>query len=209
MRKIISAKILYLGCACLYAQDNFNGIMSTYGDHQFKGLNGIMEMQYIEKDSSERLLNGILTIYEPQPEKFSGKENGLMDTHYFESGDTTKKPEKIFSFKNDSDLTIGTIFFEINSSKISQESITQLRRMLTTLQSDGVNKITIMGYTDASGSLQYNQTLSNLRAESIKKWLILNGIDQNKIIVFAMGPEDVKGKSPRLSRKAEIKITLK
>ena len=185
-------------------------MMSTYGDNQSKGLNGIMETQHIEKDSSERILNGILTIYEPQPEKFSGNENGLMDTYYFDSGDTTKKTDKILSFKNDSPpLIIGTIFFEINSSRVSQESINQLRQMLTTLQSGGVDKITIMGYTDASGPLQYNQELSNQRAQNIRKWFILNGIDQSKIIVLALGPEDIKGKSPRLSRKVEIKINLK
>ncbi len=185
-------------------------MMSTYGDFQFKGYNGIMEMQYIDKDSLEKSLNGILTTYEPQPEKFSGNENGLMDIFYFESDDIVRKPEKIFSFKNDSDpLTVGTLFFEINSSRIYQEHIYQLRQILTTLQSEGVEKISIFGYTDASGSLQYNQKLSKLRAESIKKWLMLNGIDQSKIEIIAMGPENVNGKSPRLSRKAEIKITLK
>lgn len=209
MRNFVSVKILWIASTGLYAQDNFNGMISTYGDNQFKGYNGIIEMQHIDDDSIRKSLNGVLTIYEPQPEKFSGTENGLMDTYHLESPDTTKKPEKIIPLKNDlQPINIGVCYFDINSSKINQRSIESLKQMLSTLKSEGINKITILGYTDESGSLQFNQYLSQNRAESIKRWLILNGVNKNKIETKAMGPQKNSRNNPNIYRKAEIIITL-
>jgi OOP family OmpA-OmpF porin len=50
-----------------------------------------------------------------------------------------------------------------------------------------VEAVVIEGHTDRLGSQQYNQKLSDKRAESVKKYLVSKGIDANKIDTIGMG----------------------
>ena len=50
-----------------------------------------------------------------------------------------------------------------------------------------VEAVVIEGHTDRLGSQQYNQKLSERRAESVKKYLASKGIDANKIETIGMG----------------------
>lgn len=50
-----------------------------------------------------------------------------------------------------------------------------------------VDAVVIEGHTDRLGSQQYNQKLSERRAESVKKYLASKGVDANKIETIGMG----------------------
>jgi outer membrane protein OmpA-like peptidoglycan-associated protein len=43
-------------------------------------------------------------------------------------------------------------------------------------------KLDIPSHTDRRGTFKYDTDLSNTRAKSIIKWLIKNGINQNRLI---------------------------
>ena len=47
--------------------------------------------------------------------------------------------------------------------------------------------INILGHADALGSDTYNLKLSLDRAQSVKNYLVVNGIDENLIFVTALG----------------------
>jgi outer membrane protein OmpA-like peptidoglycan-associated protein len=195
----------------LNAQDNFNGMMSTYGDTAFDGWNGIMELQFTESDTSGKSLNGIMTTYEPQTPGLEGKENGLMDTYFNDPmADTMKKPVRILPVKNDLLPALSAnFFFEINYFRLTKASRDTLMKFLPILQSSGIEKIHLHGYTDDSGPVSFNQRLSQQRAEVLKNWLISNGVNASLIEAKGMGPQECEGFNAAQWRKVELQIELK
>ena len=50
--------------------------------------------------------------------------------------------------------------------------------------------VTAIGYTDSVGSVEYNQRLSERRANSVKSWLTGHGIPAEKITAEGRGKSD-------------------
>lgn len=85
-------------------------------------------------------------------------------------------------------LVLNNLFFDFDKWNLKDESITELNRALDVLNSYGDIKIQIEGHTDSFGSDDYNQTLSEKRANSVKEYLVKKGYDANKIVkVIGMG----------------------
>lgn len=68
------------------------------------------------------------------------------------------------------------IYFEFNSARLSQEAIEQLSPVGEALQSNELSGLdfTLEGHTDATGDEQYNLSLSEQRARSVKQFFIEN-----------------------------------
>lgn len=49
----------------------------------------------------------------------------------------------------------------------------------------------IAGHTDASGSVRHNQTLSQARAESVRSYLVANGVDPSRLEAKGYGSDDL------------------
>jgi OOP family OmpA-OmpF porin len=65
--------------------------------------------------------------------------------------------------------------------------------------------INVNGHTDRLGSAQYNQKLSERRAESVKAYLVSRGVDPNKIETYGFGKtQPVKSCPDQKNRKALI-----
>jgi OOP family OmpA-OmpF porin len=65
-----------------------------------------------------------------------------------------------------------------------------------------IDAVVIEGHTDRMGSQQYNQKLSERRAESVKAYLVTKGVERDKIETLGMGKTvpakfcpDIKGRS--------------
>ncbi|HYD15678.1 MAG TPA: OmpA family protein [Hyphomicrobium sp.] len=65
------------------------------------------------------------------------------------------------------------IYFDFNSATISSKSKASLDALGTALQDDSLKGASIMiaGHTDAKGRAEYNQTLSERRADSVRTYL--------------------------------------
>jgi len=50
-----------------------------------------------------------------------------------------------------------------------------------------IEAVVIEGHADRVGSQQYNQKLSERRAESVKSYLVSKGVDRNKVETIGMG----------------------
>jgi peptidoglycan-associated lipoprotein len=50
-------------------------------------------------------------------------------------------------------------------------------------------KVTLSGHADERGTREYNLALGQRRAEAVSDYLILNGIDKNRISVKSFGEE--------------------
>lgn len=76
---------------------------------------------------------------------------------------------------------IENIFFETNSSVLTDQSIPALDELVQHLANHHELSIKISGHTDNIGDDNFNLSLSSSRAESVVNYLVENGIDSNRL----------------------------
>jgi peptidoglycan-associated lipoprotein len=81
------------------------------------------------------------------------------------------------------------IFFETNSSEITENAKKIIEVQIQWLISDKSIKITIEGHCDERGTREYNIALGEKRAYAMKNYLKKNGIDDSRIKVVSYGKE--------------------
>ena len=99
-----------------------------------------------------------------------------------------------------------SVFFNINKSKIASKKDLQNVSELAKVAKDNNSKIVVTGYADSkTGSAEYNQKLSEKRANTVADELVKMGIDRNNIEIVAAG--GVKTLSPiSYNRRATVEI---
>ncbi len=87
-------------------------------------------------------------------------------------------------------LTIG---FEFDSAKLSAGSRQQLQQLSEALKSDDLSSLQFLieGHTDATGKVNYNQQLSERRAESVKAFLVSQGLVAAGLRAVGKGSSDL------------------
>lgn len=88
-------------------------------------------------------------------------------------------------------LNIKYILFDFDRANIRNDAQIELEKLITVMQQYPDLKIEIRSHTDSRGSAQYNKTLSELRAQSTKSYLIENGISQNRLRAKGIGEENL------------------
>ena len=120
------------------------------------------------------------------------------------------------------DITAGTqedliinvgdrVFFEFDSSELTVDAQATLDAQAAWLQQYPDTNITIEGHADERGTREYNLALGEKRAQSVKEFLIVNGISSSKIDVVSYGEErpDRLGSSEsayKANRRVEISL---
>ena len=87
------------------------------------------------------------------------------------------------------------IFFHVNSAEIATQARPSLIELGTALKDPQLAKAVILlsGHTDATGSAEHNQLLSERRAHSVKLFLIENfGVHSTQLISVGFGEEQLK-----------------
>jgi outer membrane protein OmpA-like peptidoglycan-associated protein len=81
--------------------------------------------------------------------------------------------------------------FEFNSSELQPQATAQLRQLRSALTSEALSKdhFMVAGHTDAKGSPQYNQQLSQRRAEAVRRYLVDNGVEPERLQAVGYGAE--------------------
>ena len=79
--------------------------------------------------------------------------------------------------------------FEFNKAVLRKAAMAKLDRDVVAKlpQCARVELILVSGYTDRLGSQQYNQKLSERRANAVKAYLVKKGVDASKIDTMGMG----------------------
>ena len=99
-----------------------------------------------------------------------------------------------------------SVFFNINKSKIASKKDLQNVNDLAKVAKENNSKIVVTGYADSkTGSAEYNQKLSEKRANTVADELVKMGVDRNNIEIVAAG--GVKTLSPiSYNRRATVEI---
>ena len=82
------------------------------------------------------------------------------------------------------------IFFPYNSNELSREALAALDQIALYLKSHRDMKVNINGYTDSVGSITYNLSVSQFRANSIKSYLAGKGVNASHLIAVGLGPKN-------------------
>ena len=96
--------------------------------------------------------------------------------------------------KIDVPIVLEGITFETGKSDITPESESVLQGALKTLQTYPDIIVEISGHTDNVGSNASNQSLSQRRADAVRSWLIIKGINPDRLIAKGYGEDQ-----PRVS----------
>ncbi|HEY4785366.1 MAG TPA: OmpA family protein [Bacteroidales bacterium] len=95
--------------------------------------------------------------------------------------ETNKPEEKVIS---------RSIFFDFNSAALDNDGKRMLDHLVIIMENLTELKIEFCGNTDAKGSDEYNQKLSERRAQSAKNYVISKGIQANRISVKGLGEKN-------------------
>lgn len=80
------------------------------------------------------------------------------------------------------------IAFDFDSAALREDQAPKLDTLCQVMQSIDVAVFQIIGHTDSSGTAQYNERLSLLRAQEVKRHLVGNcGIDETRLEAIGMG----------------------
>jgi len=82
-------------------------------------------------------------------------------------------------------LTLGDVLFTSGRADLKAGAESNLNRLVTFLSQNPDRKVEIEGHTDNVGSDDYNQGLSQRRADSVRSFLMQQGI--NSVRIFASG----------------------
>jgi outer membrane protein OmpA-like peptidoglycan-associated protein len=97
---------------------------------------------------------------------------------------TTQKTLEV-SFNKSEELKY-SIFFGFDDAEIKDQDET-LVQLIDQISSRAPSSIKLIGYTCNIGSASYNQYLAEQRANSVKKWLLKQGLNKVDISVIAKG----------------------
>lgn len=88
--------------------------------------------------------------------------------------------------------TFPIVYFAFNSIGIKQSELSKLNGILRTLKENPNMKVTVTGWCDTKGSVAVNKRISLQRAETVKTWLVKNGIEANRITAIGNGSDDTQ-----------------
>lgn len=137
---------------------------------------GIQERMAMAKQNikTEESSQGLAHLAKGKEETAVTGEN-LKDT-----GPLLKSEQKTVNIHN-------TVLFDFNDYQIRPEAIETLRKVASAIQRFPEASVIIEGHTDTVGGNESNQTLSEQRAESVKRWLMDQGIEESRLKVKGLG----------------------
>jgi outer membrane protein OmpA-like peptidoglycan-associated protein len=84
-------------------------------------------------------------------------------------------------------LTIGDRRFETDRAALKPAAMPDLDRIAGALRHDPDREVTIEGYTDDTGPVEYNRRLSEARADAVRDRLIGDGVAADRIVARGLG----------------------
>jgi outer membrane protein OmpA-like peptidoglycan-associated protein len=87
-------------------------------------------------------------------------------------------------------LTLSDIQFRTDEAALTADAMRKLYPLVTLLKGNAKQDIIIEGYTDSSGSWDYNQELSEQRAMAVRDFFVSTGVDPQRIVARGYGEAD-------------------
>lgn len=86
-------------------------------------------------------------------------------------------------------VTLGDVLFDTGRANLKSGSLQNIYPLAEYLKNHAETMVKIEGHTDSRGSSEYNANLSRMRAESVRDFLINNGVSPQRISARGMGED--------------------
>ncbi len=110
------------------------------------------------------------------------------------------------------EIRLPRVTFETNSAKLTPDSLAVLRGAASTLEKYSDITVEAEGHTDSQGKASYNMNLSQQRAESVRDFIITQGIDASRITARGFGEtspiaDNKTAEGRQLNRRVTLRLT--
>ena len=82
------------------------------------------------------------------------------------------------------------VHFKWESEELTQQALEMLDSVIRLAKEHADSNVLVEGYTDSSGGYAYNLTLSKVRANIVKTYLVYMGVPAERVEVVGNGPEN-------------------
>ena len=84
-------------------------------------------------------------------------------------------------------LTLGDVLFDTGKSTLKPGAFGTIERLANVLKEDPNRKVLIEGHTDSVGTDEYNQQLSEARANAVRTALLERGVSDSQVSAVGKG----------------------
>lgn len=84
-------------------------------------------------------------------------------------------------------ITLGDVLFDTGKSTLKPGAYTTVDRLASALKEAPERKVVIEGHTDSMGSDEYNQELSQRRAQAVQSALLERGVGSGQVTAYGKG----------------------
>lgn len=135
----------------------------------------------------------------------------IQQDKVIEQKDFTLDPIQVATVEENVTISLNNIFFDFDKATLKPESYPELKRIVSLLKERQAMQIEIAGHADATGPEAYNLQLSERRAKAVVKYLVNEGITDNRISVVFYGESkplapNTTPEGRRKNRRVEFKI---
>lgn len=168
--------------------------------------------------------DGVADLYDLEPNSIAGvavntkgqsidtNQNGVpdemesyLDKTYEKKGNGTATNNTVEELINGGYVNV---YFDFNSSKPTNASLSGVDFLVKYLKNNPGKSADIIGYADEIGNTSYNQSLSQKRAEAVKKVVVNAGIDASRLNVIGNGEDTSVNKKSKEARQIVRRVTF-
>ena len=96
---------------------------------------------------------------------------------------------KDISYDSQAIFANATVYFDFDKTNLTSKSLQTLKSVVNALNDNSQLNIVLSGHADERGTREYNLALGQRRADTVSQYLILNGVESNRIITKSYGEE--------------------
>lgn len=106
----------------------------------------------------------------------------------------------------------GDILFDTGEATLKPKAQERIRELAEIIKKYPEDRITVVGHTDSVGGPQFNQTLSEQRAQAVRVEMLEHGVPEGSIRIVGMGEaqpvaDNDAAKGRAMNRRVELKIS--
>jgi outer membrane protein OmpA-like peptidoglycan-associated protein/Tol biopolymer transport system component len=170
------------------SQETNKAISATITVSNIRNKNKVIE---VENDS----LTGKYFVYLKEGQKYdlsiSAKghtfQSQVVDADSLKEFRQYKNDVKLKKLRENVSFTLNNIFFAFDSASLNKESELEMERVYDLLVKNPKMIVEISAHTDDKGSDEYNDRLSQARAESVVRFLVNKGISSDRLVAKGYG----------------------
>jgi peptidoglycan-associated lipoprotein len=132
-------------------------------------------------------------------ENYFAQKSGTVSTEGLKESKTFTENLMMISFREI--VEIPNIFFEFGKADLSRESTTALDELIALMNDNPKIVVSLIAHTDNRGTDAANMQLSQRRAQAVVDYLIVNGVDEERLNAKGMGESSPRKVNEEIAKK--------